>query len=954
MLTKLLCFYPRPLVGLLPGLVTLLFGNFAPLQAQVVPDSSLPNPSSVEAGCVRCTINGGTLRGNNLFHSFAEFSVPTNGEAIFNNPSTVEHIFSRVTGDTVSNIDGFIRANGTANLFLINPNGIIFGPNAQLDIGGSLVASTADAIQFGDRTFFSASEPTPSPLLSIDPSALLFTAASLGAIEVQSAAPSAADVPGMLIRGLRVPDGASLILAGGNIALNGGGLNALGGQVSLIGLAEPGAVELDGAGGSLGIDLPANLGLADVSLTNEATIRVDGARGGGIEIWGDRVTLSGDSTLSANTLGSSDGGGVAITATRSTRLSQGSLIESSTATPASGDAGDILITTPALLIRGAAQIISVASGSGLGGSLIINASESVQLTGANEATRIASGLYAVAFGRGIAGDIVITTENLLVQDAAQISVSTFGSGAGGRLNITAAESVRVAGTSASGRFASSVFATARSTGQAGTLRIATNQLLVQDGAQISAGSFSEGDGGSLVIDAAESVLVTDTRTNSLFPNGIFTQTESSGNAGELVINTQRLVVSGGSRVSSGTNGAGSGGRFVINALESVQVTGRALDGQRLSGLFTGSTDVGPAGDLEIVTPTVLVQDGAEISSDTTGGRAGSIDITAQNLETLTGGRIIVTTQGPEDAGRIVLSELDQVRLSGEGSGLFANAGEESSGDGGRIFVDSRVIRLRNGASIAVDSQGTGRGGRIRLVSDSLSLNNRSTVLAETESNAGGSIQLQLQDELLLRRGSQISTTAGNAEAGGDGGNITVNIPNGFVVAAAEENSDITANAFEGRGGNVSITALGIFGLEPRNELTELSDITASSAFGVSGVVELDIPDVDPTEGVAELPSSLVDASQLVAQGCATPGQLAQNPQGEFVDVGRGGIAPAPTGLLDSSDAVADLQAPSSWSAGEEGSASEVVEARGWIEDSDGTILLVAERPPTVTGSACWQ
>jgi large exoprotein involved in heme utilization and adhesion len=292
--------------------------------------------------------------------------------------------------------------------------------------------------------------------------------------------------------------------------------------------------------------------------------------------------------------------------------------------------------------------------------------------------------------------------------------------------------------------------------------------------------------------------------------------------------------------------------------------------------------------------------------------------------------------------------LDNVILAGTESGLFANTESGSTGKGGSIFIDPRTLIVRDGARISVGSDGTGTGGDIAIQANSLTLDG-GIISAQTASNTGGNISLDVQDLFFLRNGSQISTTAGTAGAGGDGGNI--NISADFIFAVPQENSDITANAFTGRGGNIQIITQGIFGIEPREKLTPLSDITASSEFGIDGTVTITSPDVDPSRRLVQLPSQ--PESPEVLQGCRAGGEQLAN---RFINTGRGGLPPN-LDEIDNNTVWEDLRSPTlnadnaSDSETVESSTdrppTQIIEAQGWLVGSDGKIILTA-KSATVT------
>ncbi len=875
-------------------------------------------------------INGGATRGTNLFHSFQEFSVPTNGTAYFNNAFNIENIISRVTGASVSNIDGVIAANGTANLFLINPNGIVFGSNTSLDIGGSFLASTARSVVFDNGFEFSATNPQAPPLLTINVPLGLQYGANPGRIVNQSIANG---------DGLEVQPGRTLALVGGDIAIEGGAL-----------FAPDGRIELGSVAGNSRVSLtPTNTGYAvvyggvenfqDIRLTQEAFVSTDGDGGGSIHVQGRNVTLTEGSEITASLLGAGKGRGLSVNASDSVQVigrsadgKSGSNLSAQANSDATGDAGNLTITTARLLISNGAQVSTSTFGTGKGGNLTVNASDSVQVIGESTDGKFGSNLSAQAEGTGEAGDLTITTARLLISNGAFVSATTFGSGKRGTLTVNASDSLQVIGHSADARFSSFLGAQAEGTGEAGDLTITTARLLISDGAQVSASTLDAGRGGHLIVNASDSVQVIGTSSDGEVASNLAVQADrnSTGEAGDLTITTPRLLISNGAQVSASTFGPGKGGNLTVNASESVQLIGESADGRFGSNLSVQANGnvTGNAGNLTITTPRLLISDGALVSASTFGaGKGGNLIVRASEEV-----QVIGTSADGQFPSRLSVRAI---------------AGSTA----GNLTVETRQMSVRDGAEVTVSSP-SGQAGNLTITADSLRLNQGKLTAVTGTSGAEGGANITLQGLDLLRMDNE-SLISASALEDANGGNVTIDST--FIVATppkGPEGSDITANAIRGNGGRVNITTQGLFGIEFRPQRTPKNDITVSSTYGVAGEVAINSPDVDPSRGLAELPTDVVDASEQIDRRCTPAGRTAQG--NSFTITGRGGLPPSPNDVLQgesvivnwvtldpqtdnrsSNDTPAATTAPQT---------PTLTEAQGWMYGSNGEVILTAEAP----------
>jgi filamentous hemagglutinin family protein len=792
------------LIGLFSTTQIVQAQTYQPTNRAPVADNTLGTQVSGAGG--NFNITGGVSKGQTLFHSFTDFSVPTSGQANFLNPVSNRDIITRVTGNLFSDINGLVNTNG-ANFFLINPSGIVFGPNAQLNVGKAFVGSTANSIDLvgGGRTITFGTNPNgDAPLLSVAPNVLF----DISRLNLGGGSGSISN-----FGTLQTPNPNQYIgLIGGNVSLNGGQINVFGGRVELGGLSAPEAVSLGTDINNLRAQFPTSVARGDVSLSNGARVSVVGAGGGDVVINARNVEILGASAVIGGILSgfgttATVAGDVKVNATEDVKLAGTSAIVNQVEQRAVGTGGGVVISARNLSVTTGAGLTTRTGGQGNAGTVKITATGDVLFDGFNSG--VGSTVEQGAVGKG--GGIEVSARNLSVTNEAQLQSLTRGQGDAGTVKVTATGDVLFDGGQGTSR--SGTFNTVEqgAVGKGGGIEISTRNLSVTNGAGLTASTLGQGDAGTVKVTATGDVLFDGGQ-------GTFRSTAMSavdkgvvGKGGGVEISARNLFVTNGAALMASTLGQGDAGTVKITATGDVLFDGRQgnFGSAALSTVEQGA--VGKGGGVEISARNFSVTNGAVLNASTLGrgdagtvkitatgdvlfdgrkdgfssgvgstveqgavGKGGGLEISARNLSVTNGAQLQASTKGQGDAGTVKITATGDVSFNGIKDGFSSGVrstveGQGAVGNGGGLEISARNLSVTNGAQLVASTLGQGDAGTVKITATGdVSFDGVSTVFSTVEQGAvgkGGGIEISTRNLSVTNGSGLTASTLGKGDAG---------------------------------------------------------------------------------------------------------------------------------------------------------------------------------------------
>ncbi len=806
----------------------------------------------------------GVRRGGNLFHSFPDFNIGAGGRTTFTQTQsgTISSIFARVTGNTRSQIDGTLRSTiSGASLYLLNSNGITFGPGARLDLKGSFSVSTADYLTFSDGITFSKTTPLTEGSLS---------AKALSSFGFLGNAPKSIEISSTCFE---VNNGANFTAIGGDISVkigtaaqNGGStpgpatIRTHGGNATLTSVAAKGDVALNGRLAATG---PRRRGAAGIVFA-QAALDTSSTQGGGITIRAPKLTLSqsditsttsgagsggilqlnitgklailsDDSSIATNTSGRGTAGAVNVHAT-SAHITKGFLGSRATSEAEKGAAaGHVRITAGQLSIVGGGSISASTEGAGSAGAVNVTVANGLRMNGTGSTivadtlatkggrggnVRVSAGEIALTNGArigssttgdGRGGDVAVSAKTISIERGSRIEASTAGRGQGGSVAVNAYTLSLNGGNDSRG---TGIFANNDSTDRrtvGGNISVQADELSIRDGSLITTRLTGPGRAGNVDVVARDVFI---SRGVSEFFTGIAADTalSTSGFGGNVRVHADRIAVADGGQISSFTAGVGKGGDVSVTADELTITGGKLAAVIGTESQFTGF-----------------------------GGDGGKVSIDAGKLTILTGGRVSASTFGAGAAGDVTVragSVFISQGTSTKGTGILSESlSADLPGAGGNVRIDADSLTVLSGGRVSAGTFGPGDGGDVTVAARTAFFSSEGSDLltgilvasrSTTAAGKGGSVQAKFGDFAL--HGGRISATTAGPGTGG-----SVSVETGGIVF--EQAGGIEASATgTGAAGSVSVTS------DTRIDLRNGSSITVKSAISDAGSIRLIAPD----------------------------------------------------------------------------------------------------------------